>query len=348
MDTKISLKQKLLLKSVGDASVWGATSSGQSIPFSSPRLNAASGIGGVPRGKITLLGGHPSAGKTMCSLDLIKSVEKAGGSALYFDCEYAFEEQWGRNQGIVSPAAEWVVRDNNMKSVWETLIGRPETWGKAKEDRGVLASEEWVKEQNLQLIVIDSVDSMVPPAQEGVEIGKQSMALKARFLSAEIPRLVEVAAKSNVAIVLVLQIRTNIGLMWGDPETVSGGKAMMHAASLFYNFKKINKTQIEEGEDIIGHDVRFRVDKNKVGAPYKKGEFTIKYNKGICNTDKELVQLAIDNKIFTRVNNQTWEFVLGDETINIRGVDNFIATVMGNPEAVESIKTQLITKGVRI
>ena len=341
MDTKISAKQKLLLKSVGESSVWGATSGGQYISFASPSLNSSSGLGGVPRGKVTLLGGHPSAGKTMCSLDLIKSVEASGGSFLYFDSEYAYEEQWGINQGIKAPADEWVVRDNSLKSIWETLIGRPETWGKAKEDTGILGSKEWIEDENLQLVVLDSLDSMVPPAQEGVEIGKQSMALKARFLSAELPRLVEVAAKSNVAIVLVLQVRTNIGVMWGDPETVSGGKALMHAASLFYNFKRVNKTEVMEGDNIVGHVVKFRVDKNKVGAPYKKGEFTIKYNEGICDTDKELVKLAIDNDIFTRVNNQVWEFNFGDEPIRVRGEDNFIDTVMGNEAAVASLKEQL-------
>jgi recombination protein RecA len=233
------------------------------------------------------------------------------------------------------------------------LIGRPETYGKAKEDKGILNDPDWIDEYGLQLVIIDSVDSMVPPAQENAEIGKQNIALTARFLSAELPRLVEAAARSNVTIVFILQVRMDVGAMFGNPESTSGGKALKHAASVFYNFARLTGSKHpvikDENDVLLGHTVRCRVDKNKVGPPYKSGDFMIRYTQGMCNQEEELVAMGIENGIVQQPTSKKYLLNrVSGEPVEVVGKDAFIERVSSDPELVEEIRNQLVESGVRI
>lgn len=349
----ISERAKRLMKDVGEAAVWGQEANNiEVIPFSSPVLNYVSGCGGAPRGRVILLAGMPSAGKTMISLDLVKQVEKNGGSFLYFDAEFAYTPAWGQQLGIERDPSEWVIRENGIKPIFEMLIGRPETYGKAKEERGILYDETWIKDDKLQLVIIDSLDSCITPMQEASELGKQNMAPMPRFLSAELPRLVRAAADSNVTIVFILQVRTNIGVMYGNPETVSGGKALKHYASIFYHLAprtgQNNPPILDEAENEIGHTVACRIDKNKVGPPHKSGDFQIMYDRGIVNQHIELIDLGIAEGVIQRPNNTSYIFKHDDFSLDARGRDNFVNLVKDNEEAIQMIRNALLAKGVKI
>jgi len=354
MMVNLSNKTKRLLKAAGEGAVWGTEATNLDvIPFSSPTLNSLNGVGGVPRGRVILIAGQPSAGKTLISLDLVKNVEAAGGSSLYIDAEFAYTPAWGESLGIKADPSEWVVRENNAAKIWQLLIGRPETYGKAQEVRGILGDKEWLEDDKLQLIIIDSLDSLISPVQEGSEIGKQNMAPTPRFLSAELPRLVEAAARANVAIVFILQVRTDLGMMYGNPETVSGGKAIRHYSSVFYNVcRKMGKDYppiVNEHDVKIGHTVACKIDKNKVGPPNMSGNFDIKYTSGICNQDKELVTLAIANDLIERPTSQKWLYkAASGDNLEIVGRDNFMTKVLESPEIIAEMKEQLIAKGVMV
>jgi len=354
----LSEKSKRLLKQAGESSVWGSENVNmQVIPFSSPTLNSLNGIGGVPRGRVILIAGEPSAGKTLISLDLVKNVEDAGGSALYIDAEFAYTPAWGVGLGIKSPPNEWVVRENNAVKIWEMLIGKPETWttktgAKSKDGvYGILYDDVWIKEDNLQLVIIDSLDSLVSPVQEGSCIGKQNMAPTPRFLSAELPRLVEIAARSNVTIVFILQVRTDLGA-YGNPKSVSGGKAIRHAASVFYNVVRKggdeNPPIKDDSGKIIGHTVGCRIDKNKVGPPAASGTFEIKYTEGICNQGKEFVVLGIENGLIERPSSKKYIYKSDNKELEVVGKAAFIKAVSDDSEIIDDIKIQLIEKGIKI
>lgn len=293
----------------------------------SPSLDYALGIGGMPRGRIIQLAGKESSGKTLLSLLCMKSWldENPDNTTMFIDAEYTYDASWARQLGL-DTSRIIVAKTNDAKKIFEGLLGKSTTnkvTGKTtKTTKGVL---DLVKEgvdprfKNLGLIVLDSVAAMNTPMEVDAAIGKQNMAPMPRFLSTELKKLTPAVAEANVAMIFINQVRVNPGVMYGNPEDSPGGKALKHACSVMINMAPINSadSRIEDdNEVVVGHKVRAKIQKNKVGAPFREAVYTIKYTEGIINREDELLDLAVICGVVTRPNNRTYE--LGNEKFNGR------------------------------
>jgi len=293
----------------------------------SPALDYALGIGGMPRGRIIQLAGKESSGKTLLSLLCMKSWlnENPDNTVMFIDAEYTYDANWARQLGI-DTSRVIVAKTNDAKKIFEGLLGKTtvnKTTGKAtKSAKGVL---DLVKEgtdprfKNLGLIVLDSVAAMNTPMEVDAAIGKQNMAPMPRFLSTELKKLTPAVADANVSMIFINQVRVNPGVMYGNPEDSPGGKALKHACSVMINMAPISgaDSKIEdENENVIGHKVRAKIQKNKVGAPFREAVYTIKYTEGLVNCEEELLDLAVLCGIISRPNNRSYE--LGSEKFSSR------------------------------
>lgn len=297
------------------------------IRTGSPSLDYALGIGGMPRGRIIQLAGKESSGKTLLSLLCMKSWldENPDNTVMFIDAEYTYDANWARSLGVDTSRVV-VAKTNDAKKIFEGLLGKMtvnKTTGKAsKSVKGVL---DLVKEgtdprfKNLGLIVLDSVAAMNTPMEVDAAIGKQNMAPMPRFLSTELKKLTPAVADANVAMIFINQVRVNPGVMYGNPEDSPGGKALKHACSVMVNMAPISgaDSKVEdENENVIGHKVRAKIQKNKVGAPFREAVYTIKYTEGLINREEELLDLAVLCKVINRPNNRTYE--LGDDKFSSR------------------------------
>jgi recombination protein RecA len=297
------------------------------IKTGSPSLDYALGIGGMPRGRIIQLAGKESSGKTLLSLLCMKSWldENPDNTVMFIDAEYTYDATWARSLGVDTSRVV-VAKTNDAKKIFEGLLGKMtvnKTTGKAsKSVKGVL---DLVKEgtdprfKNLGLIVLDSVAAMNTPMEVDAAIGKQNMAPMPRFLSTELKKLTPAVAEANVAMIFINQVRVNPGVMYGNPEDSPGGKALKHACSVMVNMAPISgaDSKVEdENENVIGHKVRAKIQKNKVGAPFREAVYTIKYTEGLINREEELLDLAVLCKVINRPNNRTYE--LGDDKFSSR------------------------------
>ena len=297
------------------------------IKTGSPSLDYALGIGGMPRGRIIQLAGKESSGKTLLSLLCMKSWldENPDNTVMFIDAEYTYDANWARSLGVDTSRVV-VAKTNDAKKIFEGLLGKMtvnKTTGKAsKSVKGVL---DLVKEgvdprfKNLGLIVLDSVAAMNTPMEVDAAIGKQNMAPMPRFLSTELKKLTPAIADANVSMIFINQIRVNPGVMYGNPEDSPGGKALKHACSVMVNMAPISgaDSKVEdENENVIGHKVRAKIQKNKVGAPFREAVYTIKYTEGIINREEELLDLAVLCKIINRPNNRSYE--LGNDKFSSR------------------------------
>jgi len=295
------------------------------IRSGSASLDYALGVGGFPRGRIIQLAGKESSGKTLLSLLCMKSWlnENPSNTAMFVDAEFTYDASWAKSLGL-DTSRIIVAKTNDAKKIFEGLIGKSTTnkiTGKTtKSTMGVL---DLVKEgtdprfKNLGVIVIDSVAAMNTPMEADASIGKQNMAPMPRFLSTELKKLTPAVAEANVAMIFINQIRVNPGVMYGNPEDSPGGKALKHACSVMINMAPMggadNRVE-DENEEIVGHKVKAKIQKNKVGAPYREAIYTIKYTKGIVNRNEEVLNLAILMGLVDRPNNKT--YVLGQEKFN--------------------------------
>jgi len=297
------------------------------IKTGSPSLDYALGIGGMPRGRIIQLAGKESSGKTLLSLLCMKSWldENPDNTVMFIDAEYTYDANWARSLGVDTSRVV-VAKTNDAKKIFEGLLGKMtvnKTTGKAsKSVKGVL---DLVKEgvdprfKNLGLIVLDSVAAMNTPMEVDAAIGKQNMAPMPRFLSTELKKLTPAIADANVSMIFINQVRVNPGVMYGNPEDSPGGRALKHACSVMVNMAPISgaENKIEdENENVIGHKVRAKIQKNKVGAPFREAIYTIKYTEGLINREEELLDLAVICKVINRPNNRTYE--LGDDKFSSR------------------------------
>ena len=297
------------------------------IRTGSPSLDYALGIGGMPRGRIIQLAGKESSGKTLLSLLCMKSWlnENPDNTVMFIDAEYTYDASWARQLGI-DTARVIVAKTNDAKKIFEGLLGKStinKTTGKAtKSAKGVL---DLVREgtdprfKNLGLIVLDSVAAMNTPMEVDAVIGKQNIAPMPRFLSTELKKLTPAVAEANVSMIFINQVRVNPGVMYGNPEDSPGGRALKHACSVMINMAPISgaDSKIEdENENVIGHKVRAKVQKNKVGAPFRDATYTIKYTQGLINCEEELLDLAVLCGIINRPNNRSYE--LGSDKFSSR------------------------------
>jgi recombination protein RecA len=309
------------------------------ISSGSLTLDDAIGVWGIPRGRIIQFAGKESSGKTLMSLLAIKEWQNKAPHnwALFIDAEFTFDEKWARYLGVdTSPQRLKVLKTNNGKVIFEKLSEDGKKKGLLAQVRDMGGSDE----SGLGIIVLDSIAFVVPPIEDGAEVGKQNMAPQARFLPAELRKLAPLLAKTNVTFIAINQVRTNIGQMYGDPTSTPGGNAWKHACSLMVFFttsnSKDNQVLNASGEK-IGHVIMSKVDKNKVGSPHRKANFTIEYTNGVRKSD-EIAELATKYGVVKRPNNKTYEY--GD--VKIIGKDAYYSAIknneISNEELLEKIK----------
>jgi len=301
------------------------------ISTGSPKLDEAIGIGGIPMGRITQLAGQESSGKTMLALSCIKEYldQNPENTALFIDAEYTYDPEWATKQGV-DTSRVMVIKTNDARAIFQGLIGtmkvNSSTKKVSKNMRGIL---DHVIEgtdprfKNLGIIVLDSIAVLNTPLEIAADIGKANMAPIPRFLSTELKKLTPVVAQANVAFIGINQVRVNLGQMFGDPTTSPGGKALKHACSLMINMAPVFSSDSvikNTAGDKIGHTVRSKIQKNKVGAPFRQAEYKVEYEKGVVRVYEEVFDLAVKYNLIERPSSQSY-MVNGEK---IRGRDNAI------------------------
>jgi recombination protein RecA len=274
-------------------------------------LDAATGVGGVPRGRITEIYGPESSGKTTLTLHLAANVQRAGGVAAYVDAEHALDIEYAKKLGV---------------DVDNLLVSQPDTGEQALEIVEIL-----VRSGAVDLVAIDSVAALVPKAEIEGEMGDSHMGLQARLMSQALRKLAGAINRSNCAVVFINQLREKIGVMFGNPETTTGGKALKFYASLRLDIRRIGP--VKEREAIIGNRVRVKVVKNKVAPPFKQAEFDVMFDEGISHAGL-VVDLATEANIIQK--SGAW-YSYGDQRIG-QGRENAKLFLKDNPALMTEVE----------
>ena len=273
-------------------------------------LDIALGVGGVPKGRIIEIFGPESGGKTTLALHIIAEAQKAGGFAAFIDAEHALDPQYAQKLGV---------------DIDELLISQPDMGEQALE-----ITETLVRSGALDLIVIDSVAALVPRAELEGDMGDSHMGLQARLMSQALRKLTGTVSRSNTCVIFINQIREKIGVMFGNPETTPGGRALKFYTSIRMDIRRI--TSIKEGTDVIGNRTRVKVVKNKVAAPFKMTEFDIMYGKGISYIG-DILDLAVKGDIIQKTG--SW-FSYGDIRIG-QGRENAKSYLEENSKELKKV-----------
>jgi recombination protein RecA len=287
------------------------------IPTGSIALDIALGTGGVPRGRVVELFGPESSGKTTLALHIIAEAQKAGGIVAFIDAEHALDASYARALGV---------------NIDDMLLSQPDTGEQALE-----ITETLVRSGAIDCIVIDSVAALVPRAEIDGEMGDQHMGLQARLMSQALRKLTGTVSKSKTTVIFINQIRMKIGVMFGNPETTTGGNALKFYSSVRLDIRKVSS--LKEGDDMIGNRVRVRVVKNKVAPPFKEAEFDILFGKGI-NYEGELLDLGTAHGLIQK--SGTW-FSYGEERMG-QGRENARGFLLNNPEIKDKLKVAIMEK----
>ncbi|HEX8173256.1 MAG TPA: recombinase RecA [Thermoanaerobaculia bacterium] len=240
-------------------------------------VDAALGVGGVPRGRIVEIFGPESSGKTTLSLHVIAEAQRTGGLAAFIDAEHALDAEYAKKLGV---------------DVDNLLVSQPDSGEQALEIAEVL-----VRSGAIDVIVIDSVAALVPRAELEGEMGDSHVGLQARLMSQALRKLTAIVSKSKTCLIFINQIREKIGVMFGNPETTTGGRALKFYSSVRLDIRRTS--QIKEGEEVVGSRVKVKVVKNKVAAPFRQAEFDVGYGEGISKTG-ELLDIGIEHKLIEK------------------------------------------------
>lgn len=286
-----------------------------SIPTGSIGLDIALGIGGLPRGRVVEIYGPESSGKTTLALNVIAQAQKTGGAAAFIDAEHALDVLYAEKIGV------------NVKDL---LISQPDTGEQALE-----VAETLVRSGALDVIVIDSVAALVPRAEIEGDMGDSLPGLQARLMSQAMRKLTAAIAKSQTMIIFINQIRIKIGVMFGNPETTSGGNALKFYASVRLDIRRIEN--LKNAQESVGNRVRVKVVKNKVAPPFKQAEFDIYFSEGISR-EGELIDLGIEKKIVERAG--AWYSYNG--TRIGQGRENSKQYLKSNPEVTQEIESKIL------
>ena len=285
------------------------------IPTGSLGLDLALGIGGLPRGRVVEIYGPESSGKTTLTLEVIAQCQKLGGTAAFIDAEHALDPIYAEKLGV---------------NVGELLISQPDTGEQALEVADIM-----VHSGGIDVLVIDSVAALVPKAEIEGEMGDTHIGLQARLMSQALRKITANVNRSNTLVIFINQIRYKIGVMFGSPETTSGGNALKFYASVRLDIRRIGT--VKEGEEVVGNETRVKVVKNKVSPPFKQAEFQIIYNKGI-NRLGELLDRGSDLGILEK--SGSW-YSLEGEKIG-QGKANAAEFLQENPKIAEKVEKQIL------
>lgn len=282
------------------------------IPTGSLALDRALGVGGIPRGRVTEIYGPDGAGKTTLAQHIVAESQKQGGTAAYVDMEHALDPAYARNLGV---------------DVDELLISQPDTGEQALE-----IAETLIRSGAVDVIVIDSVAALVPRAEIEGEMGDSHPGLQARLMSQALRKLSGAIKQSNAALIFTNQLREKIGVMFGNPETTSGGRALKFYASVRLDIRRV--TSIKERGELIGTRTRVRVTKNKVAPPFRVAEFDLMYSEGI-STEGDLLDVAIDLGVMEKRGSY---YYYDSEDYLAQGRENTKEFLQDNPEVVSAIE----------
>ena len=289
----------------------------KALPTGSIALDAALGIGGFPRGRIIEIFGPESSGKTTLALHIIAEAQKLGGLGAFIDAEHALDAAYTKNLGVDT--------DN-------LLISQPDTGEQALE-----ITETLVRSGALDIIVIDSVAALVPRAEIEGEMGDAQMGLQARLMSQAMRKLSGAISKSKTCVIFINQIREKIGVIFGNPETTTGGRALKFYASIRMDIRRTGS--IKDGEEVVGNRTQVKVVKNKVSPPFKSAVFDIMYGVGISKS-AELLDLAVNENIIEKAG--TW-FSYGEDRLG-QGRENVKKLLEGNPDLMSKIEKEVREK----
>ena len=295
---------------MGDVSAQGI----DVVSTGSLALDVALGIGGLPRGRVVEIYGPESSGKTTLALQVIAEAQKAGGTSAFIDAEHALDPAYAEKLGV---------------QIDDLLVSQPDTGEQALEITDML-----VRSSAVDVVVIDSVAALTPKAEIEGEMGDSHMGLHARLMSQALRKLTSNIKRSNTLVIFINQIRMKIGVMFGNPETTTGGNALKFYASVRLDIRRIGA--IKKGDEIVGNDTRVKVVKNKMAPPFKQALFEILYGEGISRQG-ELIELGVKESIVDKAG--AWYSYNGDRIG--QGKDNVRNFLKDNPEIAQDIEQQL-------
>jgi recombination protein RecA len=277
-------------------------------------LDMALGIGGLPRGRVVEIYGPESSGKTTLTLQVIANIQKLGGTAAFIDAEHALDPSYAQKLGV---------------DISELLLSQPDNGEQALEIADML-----VRSGSVDCVVVDSVAALTPKAEIEGEMGEPQMGLQARLMSQALRKLTANIKRSNTLVIFINQIRMKIGVMFGNPETTTGGNALKFYASVRLDIRRIGS--IKKGEEVIGNETRVKVVKNKVAPPFKVADFDILYNEGISR-EGEIIELGVIHRIVEK--SGAW-YAYNGEKIG-QGKDNSREFLKENPAIAEEIERKI-------
>jgi recombination protein RecA len=278
-------------------------------------LNAALGVGGLPRGRVIEIYGPESSGKTTLAIHAIAEAQKAGGIAAFIDAEHAFDRFYAAKLGV------------DVDNLW---ISQPDNGEQALE-----IADQLIRSSAIDILVIDSVAALTPKAEIEGDMGENKVGLQARLMSQALRKLTATISKTNTTCVFINQLREKIGVMFGNPETTTGGNALKFYASVRLDIRRV--TSIKDGDEIIGNQVRVKVVKNKVAPPFRKAEFEITFGEGISKIG-EIVDLGVEYSIIQK--SGSWFSYNGDKLA--QGRDATKTLLKDNPELCEKLEAQIM------